>query len=72
MSRLEKKLNKKLQKKKYGILYKVVFLFIMIIITAGSILISDYRMNEMLQDDSKDSLIKYLNIFYFTPFKKSA
>lgn len=64
MSRLERNKNKKLERKKYRLIYKVVFLFVMIIITMGSVLIADYRMNDMLQDDSKDNLIKYLNIFY--------
>ncbi|WP_297133298.1 hypothetical protein [Terrisporobacter sp.] len=63
MSRLERNKNKKLERKKYRLIYKVVFLFVMIIITMGSVLIADYRMNDMLQDDSKDNLIKYLNIF---------
>lgn len=63
MSRLERNKNKKLERKKYRLMCEVVFLFVMIIITMGSVLIADYRMNDMLQDDSKDNLIKYLNIF---------
>ena len=63
MSRLEKTLNDKNCKKKSKSIYRTMFMFIMIIITVGSIFLIDYRVNEVLGDDSKNNLIKYLNIF---------
>ena len=63
MSRLEKTLNDKNCKKKSKSICRIMFMFIMIIITVGSIFLIDYRVNEVLGDDSKNNLIKYLNIF---------
>ena len=63
MSRLEKTLNDKNCKKKSKSICRTMFMFIMIIITVGSIFLIDHRVNEVLGDDSKNNLIKYLNIF---------
>ena len=58
MSRLERLKKEKCSKKKYNKVYRFIFLFIMITITIGSIFLIDYRVNEVLDDDSKGNLIK--------------
>lgn len=63
MSRLEKTLNDKNSKKRYKTICRIVFIFLMIIITTSSIFMIDYRINELLGDDSKNNLMKYINIF---------
>ena len=63
MSRLEKTLNNKNGKKKYKTIFRIVFIFLMIIITTSSIFLIDYRINNFLEDDSENNLMKYINIF---------
>lgn len=64
MSRLEKARSKKYCKKRYKTICRFIFLIIMIITTTASVLLIDYRINNLLDDDSKDNLIQYvINIF---------
>lgn len=64
MSRLEKIRKEKYNKKKSKTICRVIFLFLMIIITIGSVLLIDYRTNEILGKDSKFNLTECLmNIF---------
>lgn len=63
MSRLEKNLNNKKSKKKYKSIYRIVFVFFMMIITVGGIFLIDYRINDMLDEPSKNTLTKYINTF---------
>ena len=60
MSRLERIQKEKSSKKKYKTVFRVIFLFLMLIITSSSILLIDYRANELLDDDSKSNLTKYI------------
>ena len=60
MSRLEKSKKEKCSKKKYKTICKVVFMFMMLVITTTSILLIDYRINEVLDNDSKNNIIKYI------------
>lgn len=60
MSRLEKSKKEKCSKKKYKTICKVVFMFMMLVITTISILLVDYRINEVLDNDSKNNIIKYI------------
>ncbi|MEW9079023.1 hypothetical protein [Terrisporobacter glycolicus] len=60
MSRLEKSKKEKCSKKKYKIICRVVFMFMMLVITTTSILLVDYRINEVLDNDSKNNIIKYI------------
>ena len=60
MSRLERIQKEKSSKKKYKRVCRVIFLFLMLIITSSSILLIDYRANEVLDDDSKSNLTKYI------------
>ena len=60
MSRLEKIRKEKYNKKKSKIICRLIFLFLMIIITTSSVLLIDYRINEVLEKDSKFNLTKYL------------
>lgn len=64
MSRLEKNLKNKKSKKKYKSRCRIVFVFFMMIITVGSILLIDYRINDMLDEPSKNTLTKYINTFF--------
>ena len=64
MSRLEKTRKDKYYKKKSKTICRVIFLFLMIIITISSVLLIDYRTNEILGKDSKFNLTECLmNIF---------
>ncbi|WP_343344006.1 hypothetical protein [Terrisporobacter petrolearius] len=64
MSRLEKSKKEKCSKKKYKTICRVVFMFMVLAITTASILLVDYRINEVLDNDSKNNIIKYImNIF---------
>ncbi len=63
MSRLEKNLNNKKSKKKYKSICRIVFVFFMMIITVGGIFLIDYRINDMLDEPSKNTLTKYINTF---------
>lgn len=60
MSRLEKIKKEKHSKKKSKTICRVIFLFLMLIITISSVLLIDYRINEVLDNDSKFNLTKYL------------
>ena len=60
MSRILKKQTKKYSKKKINVICRVIFIFLMIIITTSSVLLIDYRINEVLGDDSKFNLTQYL------------
>lgn len=60
MSRLEKTRKEKYNKKKSKTICRVIFLFLMIIITVSSILLIDYRTNEVLGKDSKFNLTECL------------
>lgn len=64
MSRLEKSKKEKCSKKKYKIICRFVFMFMMLAIATASVLLVDYRINEVLDNDSKNNIIKYImNIF---------
>lgn len=64
MSRLEKYKKEKYSKKKYKTICRFIFMFVMLVITTSSILLIDYRINEVLDTDSKNDIIKYiLDIF---------
>ncbi len=60
MSRLEKTISEKYCAKKSKSICKVVFMFTMVIIMICGILLIDYRVNEVLGEDSKSTIIKYL------------
>ncbi|MCC3867584.1 hypothetical protein [Terrisporobacter mayombei] len=60
MSRLEKSKKEKYSKKKYKTICRMIFMFMMLVITTSSILIIDYRINEVLDNDSKNDIIKYI------------
>ena len=61
MGRLENNKTKRYEKKKYKKVCKIIFICLMILITISSILLIDYRANDMLGNDSKNNLIKYLS-----------
>lgn len=60
MSRLEKYEKEKYSKKKYKTICRFIFMFMMLVITTSSILLIDYRINEVLDTDSKNNIIKYI------------
>ena len=60
MSRLERNQKEKYSKKKYKIICRVIFLFLMLIVTGSNILLIDYRINKVLDNDSKNNLTKYI------------
>lgn len=60
MSRIQKKQKEKYSKKNINVICRVIFIFLMIIITTSSVLLIDYRINEVLDDDSKFNLIQYI------------
>lgn len=60
MSRLEKSQKEKYSKKKYKTICRVIFIFMMLVITTSSILLIDYRINEVLDTDSKNNITKYI------------
>lgn len=60
MSRLERNKKEKYSRKKYKTICRVVFLFLMLIVTGSSILLIDYRINKVLDNDSKNNLTKYI------------
>lgn len=64
MSRLYNNKTKKCKNKRYKKICKIVFICFMMIITISSILIIDYRSNEMLGNDSKNNIIKYLSSIF--------
>ena len=63
MKKIEKNINNKKSKKKYKSIYRIVFVFFMMIITVGGIFLIDYRINDMLDEPSKNTLTKYINTF---------
>lgn len=64
MSRLERTQKEKYFKKKYKTVCRIIFLFLMLTITTSSIFLIDYRINEVLDGDSKNNIAKYiLDIF---------
>ena len=64
MSRLEKIKNEKILKKKYKSVLRKIFMLTMIILTVSSIFLIDYRINKILDNDSKNNLMKYLKIYF--------
>lgn len=60
MSRLERLQKEKYSKNKYKTICRVTFLFLMLIITSCSIILVDYRINEVLDSGSKNELTKYI------------
>ena len=60
MSRLERMQKEKSSKNKYKTVCRVIFLFLMLIITISSILLIDYRAHEVLDDDRQGNLTKYI------------
>lgn len=58
MSRLDKMQREKNSKKRYKTVCRVIFLFLMLIITTSSIFLVDYRINKVLDDDSKNNITK--------------
>ena len=64
MSRLEKIKNEKILKKKYKSVCRKIFMLTMILLTVISIFLIDYRINKILDNDSKNNLMKYLKIYF--------
>ena len=64
MSRLEKIKNEKILKKKYKSVCRKKFMLTMILLTVSSIFLIDYRINKILDNDSKNNLMKYLKIYF--------
>ena len=64
MSRLEKIKNEKILKKKYKSVCRKIFMLTMILLTVSSIFLIDYRTNKILDNDSKNNLMKYLKIYF--------
>ena len=64
MSRLEKIKNEKIFKKKYKSVCIKIFMLTMILLTVSSIFLFDYRINKILDNDSKNNLMKYLKIYF--------
>ena len=64
MSRLEKIKNEKILKKKYKSVCIKIFMLTMILLTVSSIFLIDYRINKILDNDSKNNLMKYLKIYF--------
>ena len=64
MSRLEKIKNEKILKKKYKSVCRKIFMLTMILLTGSSIFLIDYRINKILDNDSKNNLMKYLKIYF--------
>ena len=64
MSRLEKIKNEKILKKKYKSVFRKIFMLTMILLTVSSIFLIDYRINKILDNDSKNNLMKYLKIYF--------
>ena len=64
MSRLEKIKNEKILKKKYKSVCRKIFMLTMILLTVSSIFLIDYRINKILDNDSKNNLMKYLKIYF--------
>ena len=64
MSRLEKIKNVKILKKKYKSVCRKIFMLTMILLTVSSIFLIDYRINKILDNDSKNNLMKYLKIYF--------
>lgn len=61
MTRLERRKKEKYSKKKYKSICRILFLFLMMTITSSCIFLIDYRINKVLDDDSEDSITKYIN-----------
>ena len=64
MSRLEKIKNEKIFKKKYKSVCRKIFKLTKILLTVSSIFLIDYRINKILDNDSKNNLMKYLKIYF--------
>ena len=64
MSPLEKIKNEKILKKKYKSVCRKIFMLTMILLTVSSIFLIDYRINKILDNDSKNNLMKYLKIYF--------
>ncbi len=64
MSRLEKIKKEKILKKKYKSVCRKIFMLTMILLTVSSIFLIDYRINKILDNDSKNNLMKYLKIYF--------
>ena len=64
MFRLEKIKNEKILKKKYKSVCRKIFMLTMILLTVSSIFLIDYRINKILDNDSKNNLMKYLKIYF--------
>ena len=64
MSRLEKIKNEKILKKEYKSVCRKIFMLTMILLTVSSIFLIDYRINKILDNDSKNNLMKYLKIYF--------
>ena len=64
MKRLEKIKNEKIIKKKYKSVCRKIFMLTMILLTVSSIFLIDYRINKILDNDSKNNLMKYLKIYF--------
>ena len=64
MSRLEKIKNEKILKKKYKSVCRKIFMLTMILLTVSSIFLIEYRINKILDNDSKNNLMKYLKIYF--------
>ena len=64
MSQLEKIKNEKILKKKYKSVCRKIFMLTMILLTVSSIFLIDYRINKILDNDSKNNLMKYLKIYF--------
>ena len=60
MSRLERIQREKQSPKRYKTLCRIIFLFLMLITMISSILLIDYRINEVLDNDSKYNITEYI------------
>ena len=56
--------NEKIFKKKYKSVCRKIFMLTMILLTVSSIFLIDYRINKILDNDSKNNLMKYLKIYF--------
>ncbi|MEG0050611.1 MAG: hypothetical protein RR712_00405 [Terrisporobacter sp.] len=63
MSRVEKTQNDKVAKKPYKLIYKIIFISIMVILTGSSIFLIDFRVNNMLGNENENVISSYIDIF---------
>ena len=64
MSRVERLQYKRYSKKRSKLICKIVFMGMMLIVTAISIYIVNYEVNKMLGNENKYTISDYIDIFY--------